>query len=1326
MKRFAGVQRDHSITGLLLLASFVLALHLSPVLADGVAIVGTELSDNGDDDGFADTLETVEMRPTVHNLTQVDLRNVVLRLSTTSPEIACISRPWIAVGDLAAGERRRVDGSFAFTVAEIDRDALGLGIYDDLSAQFQVSVSGDYLGEPVVVPSVDLDLDLDVSGGAGLATFFEGFESGTLGAFTVQNLDAGRHDLESADGFRCQFADPDWVNSVSYGYPDMNCVLGATASQADAYYWQVDGPGPGPSWPGKGFSGTRSLYYGIELDPSLGHTMPAASLEASMTTDPLNLGWGRYCSGDGGVACASDVDCPVGERCERLLQELSIKHQARLSGGAPYYRDDQRARAVVQAQLADDLGQPVGPWFNIEPYESIYCCDNSYYRGYCSYDPIDDGNTEDDFFDPTDPRRYLGPSSTCAPQLVFGYLGDTVEPFDPLHVGFGDGPGLEGESGLGTWVESRFGLSHFSGRRIRLRFLATTIRIGTFETFADYWGPSSSHPSDDGWWIDDVTVNDVFSAPASLTVDSTDNTLLPGLGDGDGDGILDACDPCPELNGSAQTDSDGDGIGDPCDNCTTGYNPDQIDSDGDGLGDPCDRCPAGETTDLDGDGVTCADDNCPVSSNSSQIDRDADGIGDACDSCPVDPDNDEDDDGLCGDADNCPQRFNPDQTAVVRLVVPQRLGEVLGWTFSPDSRWILYEADQEIDGQFALYSMPASGGTSTRLGSARFWKGDPLFHISPDSSTVLFRADVDADGVEDLVTVPIGGGQHVKLNDDITPGWSNDFAFSPDGQAILFAGLPDTSGLYRVPVEGGTPVRLDGPMVPGIRVSDFAIAPDSSTAVYRTIRDADEVLELYSVPLSGGESTKLNGSLPPGGSVGREPYQEFFYTISPDGATVVYLSDQEVDGRQELYSVPIDGGVPTKLHGELVPGTQIEAYTIEFRTVVEGFAISPDGSTVVYNATPVAGGEGLYAVAIGGGPARKLGLPAVHFKISSDSAHVVWQSEYQLWSAPLAGGPPTQIRSWSGGSAPFDVKISSDSAYVVFDNGYINSVPITGGDEVRLGVGTGLSGNTEDGNFEISPDGSMVIYAAHDGSDPDGDDELFLEPISGGTAIKLNDPLLFDPVCDRCEGFGVLDFAISPDGEFATYLARQYRQHLPDLMAVPLDIDPDGDGLLRFCDTCPRAANPLQADRDGDLAGDACDNCAWLWNADQADDDADGAGDLCDCAPGDPTARPPTEVTGVTADKPVAGTLRLQWVAAEGADLHAVSRAMISQLTATELGECIEPALAQSWFDDAQTPPPGDGYAYLVQGVDTVCGGGTLGPGSGTAERDNQDPLACP
>jgi len=62
-------------------------------------------------------------------------------------------------------------------------------------------------------------------------------------------------------------------------------------------------------------------------------------------------------------------------------------------------------------------------------------------------------------------------------------------------------------------------------------------------------------------------------------------------GDGEGDGVADLCDNCPQDFNSDQADADADGLGDACDNCPDDPDPDQADSDSDGYGNLCDLCP---------------------------------------------------------------------------------------------------------------------------------------------------------------------------------------------------------------------------------------------------------------------------------------------------------------------------------------------------------------------------------------------------------------------------------------------------------------------------------------------------------------------------------------------------------------------------------------------------------------------------------------------------------------------------------------------------------------------------------------------------------------
>jgi hypothetical protein len=127
--------------------------------------------------------------------------------------------------------------------------------------------------------------------------------------------------------------------------------------------------------------------------------------------------------------------------------------------------------------------------------------------------------------------------------------------------------------------------------------------------------------------------------------------------DFDGDGITNACDPCPmdpsaACDGRGCPDRDGDGVCDEVDACPGGD--DLIDSDFDGVCDALDACPGGrDDADADGDGVCDLEDVCP--GGPDDLDTDADGVCDALDTCPGGDDGaDHDGDLVCDALDVCP------------------------------------------------------------------------------------------------------------------------------------------------------------------------------------------------------------------------------------------------------------------------------------------------------------------------------------------------------------------------------------------------------------------------------------------------------------------------------------------------------------------------------------------------------------------------------------------------------------------------------------------------------------------------------------------------
>ena len=278
--------------------------------------------------------------------------------------------------------------------------------------------------------------------------------------------------------------------------------------------------------------------------------------------------------------------------------------------------------------------------------------------------------------------------------------------------------------------------------------------------------------------------------------------------------------------------------------------------------------------------------------------------------------------------------------AVVKLNDPLVTGGNINvQRISPDNSTVVFTADAEIDGVNELYSVPIGGGTVTKLNPALSGSRDVnTFQITPDSSTVVFIADVDTVGEDELYSVPIDGGTATKLNNPVTSGGRiADFTLSPDGNTVVYIGDPDTfdiTELYSVPVGGGPVTKLSPNNLTTTREVLFTrrISADSSTVVYLGDQNTNGVNELFSVPIGGGTVTQLNDPLPSGGGVGL-----FGIKLSPDGSTVVYSADQETNNVHELFSVPIGGGTVTKLNSTLASGGAI----FEFQ-------ISPDSSTVVY------------------------------------------------------------------------------------------------------------------------------------------------------------------------------------------------------------------------------------------------------------------------------------------------------------------------------------------------------------------------------------------
>jgi len=498
-----------------------------------VTINRAEFIDNGDQDFWMDDFETITMQVEISNKTTLDLTGLTIGLSTNDIDVSCITNGIVQHGDLDALETAVTDGTpFEFIIGDIGRtDPLA-----DLSIDLTFNIAANEFDSALVAQTLSFAPDLNVTGGAGPTTYFEGFEGG-FGSFTTMHIDEdmnppdgdlGNHaaGLINGDGSRCQYSDPDWEFSNSFGSGvNSDCYPGVT-NLADAYYFHATTD--------RAFSGTTSMHYGVFLDAVLGFTTPLSQLEALRTIDPIDLGWDKVCSvtpqncvGEG------QGNCPAGQLCLDASPKFSFKHQISLADDKVVIPGPGAAdRGVVHIQLANNAGDPVGDWVKIEPFLNSYDYQNNDGFFGCMFDPPDDGNNEDMFFDPEDPRRRLGPSSTCVPEFTFVEHCDTDGPFDAGSIGrASDGPGLQGSSGVGTWVQPEFDLRNLRGRRVRMRFTTTSIKAGGAETWEALFAPLNPDPREDGWFIDDVTMTDVLLTPAIFSADLVDNSALDGCGE---------------------------------------------------------------------------------------------------------------------------------------------------------------------------------------------------------------------------------------------------------------------------------------------------------------------------------------------------------------------------------------------------------------------------------------------------------------------------------------------------------------------------------------------------------------------------------------------------------------------------------------------------------------------------------------------------------------------------------------------------------------------------------------------------------------------------
>ena len=204
-------------------------------------------------------------------------------------------------------------------------------------------------------------------------------------------------------------------------------------------------------------------------------------------------------------------------------------------------------------QDADPAIDEWGVWDKLVPFQNVYdhisYVWSSYgggFAGYCTFTPPDAGTA------PPAPRGFR--ELQCFPSGVWSHCGNAR---DTSGVFSCEGPGSEGATGTGLWVQTKFNLASLVGQRIRIRWIAESwVFDSNTNSYFEVGGTWSNIIHDDGWWVDDIeltgAIQSQFSPIADIKTPPTD--ACP----------IDACDESVGDNGFLVdlqvSDTDGDGI----------------------------------------------------------------------------------------------------------------------------------------------------------------------------------------------------------------------------------------------------------------------------------------------------------------------------------------------------------------------------------------------------------------------------------------------------------------------------------------------------------------------------------------------------------------------------------------------------------------------------------------------------------------------------------------------------------------------------------------------------------------------------------------------
>ena len=445
------------------------------------------------------------------------------------------------------------------------------------------------------------------------------------------------------------------------------------------------------------------------------------------------------------------------------------------------------------------------------------------------------------------------------------------------------------------------------------------------------------------------------------------------------------------------------------------------------------------------------------------------------------------------------------------------------------------------------------------------------FDWAPDSSRLAYVAKQSSNSEELYSATPDG-----LVNDAIAPVplpsggeivsflWASDLTLADKIAYLADQTTLNINELFSSAPDGSDNQNRSGTLVSGGFVLDqYAWAQstlDPDTLVFIARKDDATKSELYASFDDGATVIKLSGNLVSGGNV-------LDFAVSPDGRTVAYRADQEVNDIEELYTVSINGGA--------VFNASIISPTIR-PEVLDDYEWAPNSSRIAFRANnldtgPTGGNIELYTndgfgsnittVSI----APVIGQDVREFAWSPDSLQLAYTAnvivsrdqQFDLFTTSpisqdnirLTGSLPAFADASSIAWSPNSLLIAYLADVNLID---INELFVSDPSNPPVGAPVPISGTLITGgqviDYAWSPDSLQLVYLA---------DQFIDEQFELFTALTFGNQLPIEISQLTLDGSDVIDFAWSPDLSISNRIAYVADQDIVGVFEL-YSVSPNG------------------------------------------------------------------------------------------------------------------------------------------------------------------------